>query len=128
MMRILSIFILTFALFISNISIAQNTNKKAVVSVAKFSGQAFIATDGKAAYFNMGGPSIKMQFKNVSLGLCILPSLRILKDPLKPDILPLAGAGFMLTYKHLIIGIPTYYVAAENKWKLCAGLGIKIGK
>lgn len=112
----------------SFIIIAQNTTKKPTVSLAKFSGQAFIATDGKAAYYNMGGPTIKMQYKKSTFGFCILPSLRIIKDLTKPDILPLAGAGFMYTYGHFIVGIPTYYVANENKWKICVGIGVKIGK
>ena len=118
----------TFLVMVCFFLKAQNTTKKPTVTLAKFSGQAFIATDGKAAYYNMGGPTIKMQIKKSTFGICILPSLRIIKDPLKPDILPLAGAGFMYTYGHLIIGIPTYYIQAENKWKLCVGLGIKIGK
>jgi hypothetical protein len=118
-----------FLIAVSLFSIGLNAqSKKATVSATKFSGQMFIGFDNNSYYVNFGGPALKLVNKSFSITAGVLPSLRIKKDPARPDVLPNLGAGIMFTYKHLILGFPTYYVASENKWKFCAGIGFKLGK
>ena len=87
-----------------------------------------VATDGKAAYINLGGPGIKYINKNWSLSINMLPSLRLMDDAPRPFVTPTLGAGILFSYKRLVIGVPFYYNAPKLKWSVAVGAGIKIGK
>lgn len=106
-----------------SISFSQ-TNKP--VGTSSLSGQFLASYDGSTLYFNMGGPNITYTInKNTKLSLCMLPSLRIIEDPVKPMITPILGSGITMQYKKFVIGLPCYYIQSDNKWKLSFGIGYK---
>lgn len=96
------------------------------VTTSGLSGQFLVSYDGSAVYFNLGGPNITYTInKNTKLSLCMLPSLRIIEDPVKPMITPILGSGITMQYKKFVLGLPCYYIQSDNKWKLSFGIGYK---
>ena len=102
---------------------AQKTNAK-----AGFSGMLMAATDGRSVYVNLGGPGVKWSKEEWSAGVYMLPTLRLRDDKPRPLVTPTLGAGVIIGYCKLLFGIPVYYSAADLKWKVAFGLGVKLGK
>jgi hypothetical protein len=121
MNKIIVLFLLTFAAYEA---MAQKPDTKISVT-----GSLIAGTDGKAWYFSMGGPGLKCSFsKKTFLSVNMLPSLRIIKDNVRPVVTPILGTGILFGYKRLIAVLPFYYIASLNKWKASVGLGIRFGK
>jgi hypothetical protein len=93
---------------------------------SSFSGQIFASTDLKALYVNFGGPMIKYKAKKISIGLGMFPSLRFKTDKPKSIVTPTLGTGIQLEIKKIVIGMPAYYVAANNSWYISVGFGLKL--
>jgi hypothetical protein len=121
-MRKLRCLIVLF-LFCSQILFAQDKKIKPVLS-----GTAMIATDGTAAYINLGGPGLKWVHGNWQLSINMLPSLRLIKDKPRPFATPSLGAGFLVSYKRFVVGLPVYYIASRQEWRVAPGLGVRFGK
>ena len=104
---------------------------------------AIVAWDGMAVggyvnhggFVNFGGPTIKLIKKPLSLGFGILPTMRIKEDsipkgsPKNSAIIPTAGFGFTVVFKHLVVQVPFYYNAKtavkSGKWNPGVGIGYK---
>jgi hypothetical protein len=107
-------------LFLTISTIAQNKIS------SSFSGQIFASTDLKAMYLNFGGPMIKYKAKKINIGFGMFPSLRFKNEAPKSVVTPSLGAGLQIEIKKFVIGLPAYYVTANNNWYLSAGVGIKL--
>ena len=107
----------------SAILFAQDKKIQPVVS-----GTAMIATDGNAVYMNLGGPGLKWAQGNWQLSINMLPSLRFVSDKPRPFATPSLGAGFLVTYKRFVVGLPIYYISARQEWRLAPGVGVRFGK
>ena len=87
-------------------------------------------------YVNFGGPSIKFINTPWSIGFGILPTMRIKEDNVpkgatkNSKIIPTAGFGFTIVYKHLVLQVPFYYNAktttTNGKWFPGMGIGFKL--
>jgi hypothetical protein len=107
-------------IFIFNNIFAQNKIS------SSFSGQFFASTDLKALYVNFGGPMIKYKAKKINIGVGMFPSLRFKSDKTKSIVTPTLGAGLQLEIRKIVIGMPAYYIAANNNWYISVGVGIKL--
>lgn len=94
-------------------------------------GQFAVTTNGKAIWYNMGGPSVKFGFKNVAFGVSMFPSLKFEKDDPRPIVVPILGVGpqiYFLKNKRFVISFPCYYIASRNSWEITGGLGYVLSK
>lgn len=105
---------------------------------------SFVAWDGmviggyvdKGGYINFGGPSLKFIRKPWSIAIGVLPTLRIKEDKVakgamkNSSVMPTAGFGITVAYKHLVLQVPFYYNAktsvANGKWNPGIGIGYKL--
>jgi hypothetical protein len=92
------------------------------------SGTAMMATDGNAVYVNLGGPGLKWVQGHWQLSINMLPSLRFVSDKPRPFATPSLGAGFLIAYKRFVIGVPFYYIASRQEWRVAPGVGVRFGK
>lgn len=86
-------------------------------------------------FINFGGPTVKLIKKPFSFGFGILPTMRIKEDSVPKDspknsaIMPTAGFGFTIVYKHLALQVPFYYntktTTRDGKWNPGIGIGYK---
>ena len=115
---------------------AQSTNEKTKSpTVVLWDGMAVAGYVNQGGFVNFGGPTIKLIKKPVSLGFGILPTMRIKKDnvekgtPKNSAIIPTAGFGFTIFYKHMVLQVPFYYnpktAARDGKWNPGIGIGYK---
>lgn len=131
MKKIIIYLLLSFGFI--NITNAQDTEKKIVTTV--WDGAVIVGYVNDGGFINFGGPSIKIIKKPYSVGLGVLPSLRIKEDkviagqPKNSILTPTLGAGITFAYKHLVVQTPIYYnnktAKADGKWNLGIGLGYK---
>ena len=108
------------------------TKKTAVVG---WDGMAVGGYVNQGGFVNFGGPTVKLIRKPFSYGFGILPTMRIKKDhvekgtPKNSAIMPTAGFGFTIVYKHLALQVPFYYNAKtatrSGKWNPGIGIGYK---
>ena len=108
------------------------TKKTAVVG---WDGMAVGGYVNQGGFVNFGGPTVKLIRKPFSYGFGILPTMRIKKDHVEKDapknsaIMPTAGFGFTIVYKHLALQVPFYYNAKtatrSGKWNPGIGIGYK---
>jgi hypothetical protein len=113
---------------------AQATAQKSV-SVAGWEGMAVAGYVNHGGFVNFGGPTVKLIAKPYSFGFGILPTMRIKEDsapkgsPRNSAIIPTAGFGFTIAYKHVVLQVPFYYnakTATQNgKWNPGVGIGYK---
>lgn len=90
----------------------------------KVEGQVALTTNGRGVFLNFGGPGVK--FFQGLLGINLMPTLRFQREEPKSFVTPLLGFGpqlFLLKEKKMILSIPFYYNASNNKWTMSAGLG-----
>ena len=85
------------------------------------------------AYLNFAGPGVKFSHRSVTLMAGMLPSLRFRKDegsPRQASVTPTLGFGPTIIYRKLALKFPLYYNAktnaADGKWKVGVGVGIKL--
>jgi hypothetical protein len=117
---------LSIILLLAVIQISAVAQKKSIVS-ASITGSVMLTTDGSSLFYNMGGPGVKFTKNNWMLGINMLPSLRFFKDDPRPFITPMLGAGILIGYKRLMVGVPLYYLSAKSEWIISAGVGVKLG-
>lgn len=87
------------------------------------------------AFVNFGGPSIKLVKRPWSIGVGVLPTLRIKQDQVvkgaakNSPVMPTAGVGATVVYKHFVAQVPFYYNAktatTNGKWNVGFGIGYK---
>lgn len=89
-------------------------------------GQVAVSTNGKAMWYNMGGPAIKFNFKRIAFGIGMFPSLKFQQDEPRPIMMPILGVGpqfYFLKNRRFVLSFPCYYLSAHNSWELTAGIG-----
>ena len=104
-------------------------------TVVLWDGMAVAGYVNKGAFVNFGGPTVKFIHKPFGIGFGILPTMRIKKDDVPKGatknsiIIPTAGFGFTLVYRHLILQVPFYYnsktATSNGKWNPGIGIGFK---
>lgn len=89
----------------------------------------------ESAYFNFGGPGIRLDYGKFGISYNMFPSLRFFHgdvddstDPYrtKSSVTTILGTGFQLHYKKLAVVLPMYYLPSNNVWIVSAGLGYKL--
>jgi hypothetical protein len=120
--------IIVFACF-NQKGISQEENK--TEPLLHIEGQIAVTTNGKAVWYNMGGPSLKFSFKKFAFSVSMFPSLKFEEDPTHPIVIPILGVGpqfYFFKNKRFIITFPCYYVASKNSWELTGGIGYVLSK
>ena len=106
----------------------QQEQKTAVFNIE---GQIAVATDGKGAFLNLGGPNVKFNFSKVAVAINFMPSLRFQEDKVKSFVTPILGFGpqfYFLKNKRTILSFPAYYNTSNNQWIFTAGIGYVLKK
>ena len=116
-------------------SLSAQTNSTTKAAVVGWDGMVIGGYVNKGGFVNFGGPTVKLIKKPFSFGFGILPTMRIKEDdvpkgsPKNSAILPTAGFGFTIVYKHLALQVPFYYNAKtatkSGKWNPGIGIGYK---
>ncbi len=130
------IFLVTFAYLLTLNSHAQDDSQTKIKRTFTIDGSVCLTTDGKAAYYNMGGAQIKFDFNHkIALALTFLPALGIRQvtsidwqgyEEKKIKANPLLGIGPQLFIRRLILSFPFCYNANKNIWVSTAGIGYRI--
>ena len=88
----------------------------------------------QGAFVNCTGPGVKFNKKPFSLLLGLLPSLKIKEDKSNTEtknaiVTPSLGFGLTVSYKHLALQLPCYYLSKtstkDGRWTAGAGIGYK---
>jgi hypothetical protein len=126
---------IVLALFSFTASNAQKDVKEKA-SIVAWDGMMIAGYVNNGGYVNFGGPSLKLIKKPWSFGFGILPTMRIKEDKVAKDakknsaVMPTAGFGFTVVYKHLVVQVPFYYNAktttSNGKWHPGIGIGFKL--
>ena len=121
--------------FSISISYAQTVSKPKTTIVA-WDGMMIVGYVNNGGYVNFGGPSLKLIQKPFSFGFGILPTMRIKEDKVAEGakknsaVMPTAGFGFTVAYKHVVVQVPFYYNAktagSNGKWHPGIGIGFKL--
>lgn len=114
-------------------SINAQTPPKTKATMVAWDGMIVAGYVNDGGFINFGGPSLKLIKKPWSFGFGILPSVRIKEDNVAAGakknsaVMPTAGFGFTLLYKHLVLQVPFYYNAktatSNGKWHPGIGIG-----
>jgi hypothetical protein len=117
-------------------SINAQTPPKTKSTAVVWDGMIVAGYVNDGGYINFGGPSLKLIKKPLSFGIGFLPSVRIKEDKVvagakkNSAVMPAAGFGFTMAYKHLVLQIPFYYNAktasSNGKWHPGFGIGYKL--
>jgi len=117
-------------------SINAQTPPKTKATMVAWDGMIVAGYVNDGGFINFGGPSLKLIKKPWSFGIGFLPSLRIKEDNVAAGskknsaVMPAAGFGFTLLYKHLVLQVPFYYNAktatSNGKWHPGIGIGYKL--
>lgn len=110
-------------------------NSPAKTAISAWDGMIVAGYVNDGGFVNFGGPSVRFIKKPFSIGLGMLPSLRFKEDKVaegakkNSTVMPTAGVGICLAYKHLVVQIPFYYnnktAASDGAWKTGIGIGYK---
>ena len=122
--------IILFLLIVLSFSVFSQTETMPKAAF-NLEGQIAATSNGKAVWYNMGGPSIKFNFKKIGFGIGMFPSLKFEDDNPRPIVIPILGVGpqiYFLKHKRAILSFPCYYIAARNSWELTAGIGYVLTK
>lgn len=123
--------LIKYILIILFVHVSKAQTETKAVPLFNIEGQLAITTNGKALWYNMGGPSIKFNFKKVSFSLGMFPSLKFEQDESHPIVVPILGVGLQLYFlnnKRFVMSFPCYYLAAKNSWELTGGIGYVLTK
>ncbi len=114
-------------------SAVQSQNNKPSVTV--WDGMAIAGYVNDGGFVNFGGPTVKLIKKPWVFGFGILPTMRIKEDKVAKGasknsmVMPTAGFGFTVVYKHFVTQVPFYYnsktATANGKWNVGLGIGYK---
>ena len=125
----MKIFVLTLsALILFGSRLSAQTEKKPDF---KIEGQIVVATNGKAGFFTLGGPSLKFSFAKFAFGINMIPSLKFEDDKPKPMVIPILGFGpqfYFFKDKRFVLSFPCYYYSSKNTWTISAGAGYVLTK
>jgi|GEM_PF-1143002 len=129
------------ALFImSTTANAQTETTRTPKKKLEIDGSIAASTDGKAVYFNLGGPALNFGIKKFQFSINMLPSIGITAlhtsvpsaygttNKTRLNATPVLGTGLQFYYKRAIFCIPFYYRFASNTWVGTVGVGYKIFK
>ena len=128
-MRKRKIFITIVLILLGYFGKTQTENK--AEPLLHIEGQIAITTNGKAVWYNMGGPTLKFNFRKFAIAISMLPSLKFEDDAPKPFVVPILGVGpqvYFLKNKRAILSFPCYYIASRNSWELSGGVGYVLTK
>ncbi len=122
--------------FFSFSSINAQAPPKTKATMVAWDGMIVAGYVNDGGYVNFCGPSLKLINKPWSFGIGILPSVRIKEDKVAAGakknsaVMPSAGFGFTMAYKHLVVQVPFYYnaktAASNGKWLPGFGIGYKL--
>ncbi len=76
----------------------------------------------KNAFLNLGGPSLKFNYKKMGVMLSFFPSLRTSFETPVITLTPILGSGVCIYYKKLALTAPCYYIANKNIWVVSYGM------
>jgi hypothetical protein len=123
------------AFLLCSVTHAQQEAKTKATIVA-WDGMIVAGYVNDGGYINFGGPSLKLIKKPWCLAIGILPTLRIKEDKVATGakqnsaVMPTAGFGLTVVYKHLVVQVPFYYnaktAASNGKWHPGLGIGYKL--
>jgi hypothetical protein len=106
---------------------AQTTTNQSTTSNFSMGGQVGLSigkyNNVEQLFFNLGGPNVKLNYKKVSLGASMYPSLRM--DLKTTTISPTLGAGLFFSKSKYALTLPMYYFATQNKWIASFGVSYK---
>lgn len=115
---------------------AQDDSQTKIKKTFSIDGAVCVTTDGKAAYYNMGGAQIKFDLNHkVAFTFTFLPALGIRQETTwdsygKPKkemkAVPLLGIGPQIFIRKLILSFPFCYNATNGTWVSTAGIGYRI--
>jgi hypothetical protein len=74
------------------------------------------------AFLNLGGPSLKFNYKKMGIMLSFFPSLRTSFETPVITLTPILGAGACIYYKKMALTAPCYYIANKNIWVVSYGI------
>jgi hypothetical protein len=104
-------------------------------NVSAWDGMIVAGYVNDGGYVNFGGPSVRFIKKPWALAVGILPSVRFKEDKVaagakkNSTVMPTAGIGITLAYKHVVVQVPFYYNAktasSDGAWKAGVGIGYK---
>jgi hypothetical protein len=128
---------IALALFsVTAINAQKEEKSKAKAAIVAWDGMMIAGYVNDGGYVNFGGPSLKLIKKPWSLGFGILPTMRIKEDKVAAGakknsaVMPTAGFGFTVVYKHFVVQVPFYYNAktasSDGKWHPGFGVGYKL--
>jgi hypothetical protein len=89
---------------------------------ADFSGMLGVSYFGKTASMTFGGPRLSLGHNDLTFSLSFYPSLLISDYP-DYDVRPALGFGPELSFKQLVIFVPTYYLI--NRHRTTIGVGYR---
>ena len=128
MRRAISI-IVVFQIFLAPGLFSQSGSKPR--TAFNLEGQVAATSNGKAVWYNMGGPSVKFNFSKIGFGIGMFPSLKFEDDGPRPIVVPILGVGpqiYFLKDKRMILSFPCYYIATRNSWEITGGIGYVLTK
>lgn len=132
-MKKLTSTLILLLVFINTYSQDDRSNK--IKSSFSIDGAVCLTTDGKAAYFNMGGAQIKFDVNHkVVFAITLLPSIGIntikttdgYTEKTRLNAIPFLGIGPQIFIKKFIFSFPFFYKNSSNVWVATAGIGYKI--
>jgi hypothetical protein len=94
-------------------------------------GQIAVTTNGKAAFINIGGASIKCKLKKFNVSIMMGPSIKFEKEKTVVTTIPVLGVGpqfYFLKNKRFIVSIPSYYISTKKIWTTSIGVGYLLTK
>ena len=126
--------ILVFFILLNVATLHSQTESVAKVEAQGFNSQLMICFEKesftgtvKNFYFNLGGPSLRIDDGIESIGLIVVPSLRMsLMEEAKPQFLPALGFGLQYGYKRLALSACQFYKAESGIWELTVGVGLRL--
>ncbi len=134
------LYVLSLALTLCSAQVFSQTEpKRNPRTKLEIDGAIAMSTDGKAVYFNMGGPGINFTVSKLQFSINMLPSIGISKKTTAAtsaysgattvlNATPVLGTGFQVFYKKFIFCVPFYYKFTNNTWVGTVGVGYKILK
>lgn len=76
----------------------------------------------KNMFVNLGGPSLKFNYKKMGIMLSFFPSLRTSFETPVITLTPILGTGACIYYKKIALTAPCYYIANRNIWVVSYGI------
>jgi hypothetical protein len=119
------ILILALSVFMCSMLIAQSEKQGVTVNLE---GQLLATANATDLFISIGGPALKFNFPNFTIGLDMYPSLRFRYPVTKLLVSPVLGFGPQLNFlknKRFVVAFPCYYYSSSSTkyWLATAGIG-----